>query len=121
MWDLPESGIKVVSLVLQGGFLTTGLPGKSHNCVFMSWDYPVLFEGMFCSIIGFPGGVSCKEPACQCRRHKRYGFDPWVGEIPWRRAWQPTAVFLPGESHGQKSPAGYSSQGHTESDMTEGT
>ena len=44
-----------------------------------------------------------KEPACQCRRHKRCGFDLWVGKIPWRRAWQPTAVFLPGESHGQRS------------------
>ena len=37
----------------------------------------------------------------------RCGFDPWVGKIPWRRAWQPTAVFLPGESHGQRSWAGY--------------
>ena len=36
----------------------------------------------------------------QCRRLKRLGFDPWVGKIPWRRAWQPTPVFLPGESHG---------------------
>ena len=35
------------------------------------------------------------------------GFDPWVREIPWRRAWQPTPVFLPGESHGQRSLAGY--------------
>ena len=32
--------------------------------------------------------VGGKEPACQCRRHKRYGFNPWVGKIPWRRAWQ---------------------------------
>ena len=39
-----------------------------------------------------------KEPACQRRRHKRHGFNPWVGKIPWRRAWQPTPVFLPGES-----------------------
>ena len=46
---------------------------------------------------GFPGGTSGKEPACQCRRHKRHGFDPWVGKIPW--AWQPTPVFLPGELH----------------------
>ena len=46
---------------------------------------------------------------CQyCRRHR---FDPWVGKIPWRRAWQPTPVFLPGESHGQRSLAGYSPQG----------
>ena len=52
--------------------------------------------------------TSCKEPACQCRRHKRLGFSPWVGKIPWKRAWQPTPVFLPGESHGQRSLVGYS-------------
>ena len=54
----------------------------------------------------FPGSTSGKEPACQCRRHKRCGFDPWVGKIPWRRTQQPTAVLLPGESHGQKSLQG---------------
>ena len=52
---------------------------------------------------GFTGDVSGKEPACQCRRHKRRGFDPWVGEIPWRREWQPTPVFLLGESHGWRA------------------
>ena len=46
---------------------------------------------------GLPGGASGKEPICQCRWRKRCGFDPWVKKIPWRRAWQPTAVFLPGE------------------------
>ena len=46
----------------------------------------------------FPGGVSGKEPTCQCRRHKRLRFNPWIRKIPWRRAWQPTPVFLPGES-----------------------
>ena len=71
--------------------------------------------------MGFPGGASGKELACQCRRHKRRGFDPWVGMIPWRRAWQPTPVFLPGESHGQRSLAGYSLWGRQESDMTEVT
>ena len=50
---------------------------------------------------------SGKEPACQCRRH---GFDLWVGKIPWRRAWQPTPVFLPGESHGPE-PGGLRSIG----------
>ena len=50
---------------------------------------------------GFPGGTSGKEPSFQCRRHKRCGFNPWVGKIPWRRAWQPTPVFSPGESHGE--------------------
>ena len=51
---------------------------------------------------GFPGGTSGKEAAGQCRRSKRLGFDPWVGMIPWR-AQQPTPIFLPGESHGQRS------------------
>ena len=70
---------------------------------------------------GLPGGTSDKEPACHCRRHKRCRVDPWVGNIPWRRTWQPTPVFLPGESYGQRSLAGYSPRGHTESDMTEAT
>ena len=39
---------------------------------------------------------------------KNLCFHPWVGKIPWRRAWQATPVFLPGESHGQKNLAGYS-------------
>ena len=52
---------------------------------------------------GFPGGASGKEPTCQCGRP---GFHPWVGKIPWRRAWQPTAVFLPGESRGRRSLVG---------------
>ena len=50
------------------------------------------------SILGLPGGASGKEPGCPCRRHKRCGFSPSVRKIPWRRAWQPTPVFLPGES-----------------------
>ena len=50
---------------------------------------------------------------------QRPGFHSWVGMIPWRRAWQPTPVFLPGKFHGQRSLAGYSLWGHQESDMTE--
>ena len=57
--------------------------------------------------MGFPGGTSGKEPNCQCRRHKRHGFNPWVGKTPCRRAWQHTLVFLPRESHGQRSLVGY--------------
>ena len=52
------------------------------------------------TVKGFPGGDSGKEPAYQGRKP---WFDPWVGRIPWRRAWQPTSVFFPGESHGQRS------------------
>ena len=47
------------------------------------------------------------------------GFDPWVGKIPWRKAWQLTPVFLPGESHGQRSLKGYSPLGRKEADMPE--
>ena len=50
---------------------------------------------------GFPGDTSDKESACQCRRHKRYGFDHWVRKIPWSRSWQPSEVSLPGKFHGQ--------------------
>ena len=56
-----------------------------------------------------------------CLQRRRPEFDTWVRKIHWRRAWQPTPVFLPGESHGQRSLAGYSPRGHTESDMTEVT
>ena len=69
---------------------------------------------------GFPGGSSGEEPACQRRRHKRCRFDPWIGKIPWRRAWKPTPVFLPGQSHGQRTLVGYSSWDHKELDMTKG-
>ena len=53
--------------------------------------------------MGFPGSSSGKEPACQCRRHRRSGFSPWVGKMPCRRPWQLTQIFLPGESRGQRS------------------
>ena len=52
----------------------------------------------------------------QCRR---LGFHPWVGKIPWRREWQPTLLFLPGEFHGQRSLAGSSPLSRQESDTTE--
>ena len=48
--------------------------------------------------MGFPGGASGKELICQCRSGKRHEFNPWVKKIPWRRAWEPTPVFLTGES-----------------------
>ena len=51
----------------------------------------------------------------------RCGFHPWVGKIPWRRAWQPTPVFSPGESHGQRSLVDYSPWDHKELDTTEAT
>ena len=58
---------------------------------------------------GFPDGASGKEPTCQCRRPKRCRLDPWVREIPWRRAWHPTPVFLPEESTWIDNPGGLQS------------
>ena len=59
--------------------------------------------------------AQCKESACPSRRHRRCGFDPWVGKIPWRRKWQPTPVFfLPGKSRGQRRLMGYSPRVQTE-------
>ena len=55
-----------------------------------------------------------KESTCQCRR---CGFHPYIRKILWRRKGQPTPVFLPGTSHGQRSLAGYSLCGHKELDM----
>ena len=60
---------------------------------------------------GFPGGSMVKKnkkSACKCKRCRRYRFSLWVEKIPWRRAWQPTPVYLPGESQGQRSLVGYS-------------
>ena len=50
---------------------------------------------------------------------RRPGFNPWVGKIPWRRKWQSTPVFLPGESQGQRILVGYSLWYWKESDVTE--
>ena len=63
-----------------------------------------------------PRWCSGKESTCQGRRHS---FDPWVRKIPWRRKWQPTVVFLLGQSHGQKDLADYSLWSCKELDTTE--
>ena len=89
--DFPNPGTELASPVLAGRFFTT-------------W---VLLVG--------------KESTCQCRRHRRSRFDPWVGKILWRRQWQLTPgntsgkYFLAGKSHGQRSLVGYSSKGCKES------
>ena len=62
------------------------------------------------------GGSDSKESACNVGD---LGFGPWIGKIPWRRAWQLTTVFLPGEFHGQRTLVGYSPSGCKESDTTE--
>ena len=85
------------------GMLVWGLVGvarQTHLWSLTSNEY------MYC-VRGFPGGLLVA-PACQFRRR---GFNPWMGNVPWRRKWQPTQLFSPGKSHGQKSLAGYSPWG----------
>ena len=88
-----------------------GVPGRDKGHTFFSHS-PVSQLYANASQMALSG----EEPACRCARCKRRGFDPWVGKIPWRRAWHPTPVSLPGESHGQRSLAGHSPWGRRESD-----
>ena len=91
--------------------------------IFIMADFPRVFLADFpgspLPTMTFPGGAGGKEAACQCRRQKRCRFNPWVRKIPWRRTWQPTPVFLFGESNEQSSLEGYSPWGPKESDTTE--
>ena len=66
----------------------------------------------------FPGGASVNESACKWKRCRRRGSHSQVRTVPWRRGWQPTPVFLPGESHGQWSLVGYRPRDHKGLDMT---
>ena len=66
-----------------------------------------------------PWWLSGKRICLYCRRHRRCGFDPWVGKIPWRKKWQPSPVSLSGKPHGQRNLAGYSPWGLKELNTTE--
>ena len=71
--------------------------------LYLSFYFPVVLYWM-----GFPDGASGKEPTFQCRRPKRCRANLWVKKTSWRRAWQATPVFPPGEPHGKRSLVGYS-------------
>ena len=102
--------------------------GYCKKCCYDYSCIKFLFEQLFSVLLGVYLKVELLDhmvislvaqrlkPLPQCGRP---GFDPWVGKILWRRKWQPTPVFLPGESHGQRSLVGYSRWGRKESDMTE--
>jgi len=87
------------------------LPGSSVHGIsqarVLEWG-AIAFSSMYIYMhiykLGLPWWLGGKDFTCQCRR---LGFNPWVRKIPWRRKWQPTSVFLPGKSHGQKSLASY--------------
>ena len=75
-----------------------GLPSVGSRRVGHNWR----LSSSSISGQGFPGGASGREPCCQSRTHKRCRFDPWDVKISWRRAWQPTPVFLSGDPQGQR-------------------
>ena len=97
-------------LNLLGTFVNKVLLEHSHTCVFVQCS---------CLLLQASQMAQWKESTCQCRKHKRRRFDPWVGKIPWRWKGQPIPVLLPGKFHGQRSLAGYNPQGREESDSTQ--
>ena len=80
------------------------------------WDFPGKSTGVGCHCLLRPHGTGGKQFAY---RYRRCTFSSSVGNIPWRRKWQPNPVFLPGKFHEQRSLAGCSPRGCKELDMTE--
>ena len=105
-WGCEETVVLMTNIPLQGQMRHPCSPGLCRVSV-----CNVQISLLTCIFIGFSRWLSGKEPACQCRRCKRCGFNPWVGKRPWRRAWQPTPVFLPGEFHRRRSLVGNSPWG----------
>ena len=93
---------------IAGGLFTSWATREAHSQQTNSLlNICLTFNQGYC--LGLPRCLSGKECACQCRR---CSFNPWFGKMPWRRKWQPTLVFLPEKSHGQRSLVDYSSWGH---------
>ena len=100
-WAGNRTGVSCIA----GRFFTSWATQEAHFHIIGSSNYRVVIilsiSIIITSICAFwlPCWLSSKESACQCRRWR---LDPWVWKIPWQRAWQPTPVFLPRESHGQR-------------------
>ena len=145
--DLPSPGIKPVTPVSAGRFLTSEPPRKPNY----NFSYNLITSFSVPSPYGGSSAWPCyikhllemlEKPKCRqwcncshlfqlllhlescggsdCKASACSVFDPWVGKIPWRRKWQPTPGLLPGKFHGLRSPVGYSPWGCKESDTTEG-
>ena len=92
--DSKESACNVGDPGLIPG-LGRSLGGRHGNLLQYSWD-----------------SLVAQSVKIICLQYKRPRFDSWMGKTPWKRKWQPTSVFLPGESHGQRSLAGYNPWDH---------
>ena len=113
----PEHAANIINLDCGDGCTIVYLL-KNHLIVYLKqvhfkmWEFTSvnIFFFSFCWWMwrnirrkSLPRLPSHKESACQCRRHKRCGFDPWARKIPWRRKWMPSTVFLPGKSHDKRA------------------
>ena len=111
--------------ILDGQNLAFGKPINGSNLACFSWNKNLFYLwisvifiskhhfgpsllGSMTKWISKNSSLVAQMVNLQCRRP---GFDPWVGKIPWRREWQPTPLFLPGEFHGQRRLVGYSPWG----------
>ena len=128
--DLPDPDIKpapLMSPALAGSFLALVPPEKPINSYAISIILQILdriHPGDLPNPGIEPGLPHCRQTLYHLsyqgshlpnRRYESHRFNPWVWKVPWRKAWQPTPVFLPGESHGHRSLSGYSPWGHTKS------
>ena len=90
------------------------------NCITNPWCFRMCICYSSSYYLGFPDSSVGKESTSTCHGSlpcRRHIFDPWVGKIPWRMKWQPTSLFLPEKSHGQRSVMASSPKGHKELDM----
>ena len=99
------------------GFMTS--PQKACYCPFYQGYLANVvlllanhLKGRITTNLGIPGGLAVKNLSAMQETSRRCRFSPRVERIPWRRKWQPTPVFLPGKSHGQRTVAGYNPWGH---------
>ena len=83
-WNLGTVLVIVISFILI----------KVRECIWILYITTTLDNSYYHSPLGLPRWLSGKEPICQCRRRRWYGFDPWDRKIPWRRKQQPTPVFF---------------------------
>ena len=88
-------------------------------CKWQICPWGVSIKSIHQSAYSFPSGSDGKESANNTGNIRDVGLISGLGRFPWRRAWLPTPVLLPGESHGQRSLVSYSPFGHRESNMTE--
>ena len=100
----------------------SGISLTSPVMLMFSYLWTSFLIDLICPILASQVVLLVKNPPASAGDIRDTGSgwrDPWVGKIPWWRAWQPIPIFLPRVSHGQRSLAGYNPQGHKESDMTE--